>query len=223
MNKPFRTSTHRHAEIGRATRTVDKERRRPVPAVCLLVVLLALLSQGCQSPPASVRREQTVGQTPMILSAGDVVSVSFAGTPELDQSQKIRSDGKISLPLVGEVQAAGKGPGELQDDLTSLYKPHLQNATILVRLQATSSVVYVSGAVGRQGKIVLERPMTALEAIMEAGGFSPGLANTKKVLLIRKEDGRYQTQVLDLSPTQSIRPVFYLKPYDMLIVQEKMF
>lgn len=159
----------------------------------------------------------------MILSAGDVVSVSFAGTPELDQSQKIRSDGKISLPLVGEVQAAGKGPGELQDDLTSLYKPHLQNATILVRLQATSSVVYVSGAVGRQGKIVLERPMTALEAIMEAGGFSPGLANTKKVLLIRKEDGRYQTQVLDLSPTQSIRPVFYLKPYDMLIVQEKMF
>ena len=86
-------------------------------------------------------------------------------------------------------------------------------------------MVYVSGAVNRPGRVSMERPLTAFEAIMESGGFAPGLANPKKVILVRQSNGRQQTQILDLSPAlrNEVGDAFYLNPYDSLIVQEKMF
>ncbi len=143
----------------------------------------------------------------------------------MNQTEKIRPDGMINLPQVGEVTAAGKTPEALQSQLTELFRPKLRNAAVLVGLQRTGSVVYVSGAVNRPGKVSMERPLTAFEAIMESGGFLPGLANPKKVILVRQAGGQQQTQTLDLSPALrgASTDAYYLKPYDSLIVQEKMF
>ena len=83
----------------------------------------------------------------------------------------------------------------------------------------------MSGAVNKPGKVSMERPLTAFEAIMEAGGFAPGLANPRKVLLVRQNSGQQKTEILDLSPAlrNEAGGSFYLKPYDSLIVPEKMF
>lgn len=190
-----------------------------------LAMLPALFFTSCQTPRSSGPPPKSVVQRSVVLAPGDVLFVSFPGTPELNQTEKIRPDGRINLPQVGEVKAAGKSPETLQSDLVSLYKPKLRNASVVVGLQKSSAAVYVSGAVNRPGKVSMERPLTAFEAIMESGGFTPGLANPKKVILVRQTDGQQNTQVLDLSPAlrNEAAGAFYLKPYDSLIVQEKMF
>ena len=197
---------------------------------CLFMGFLALLAMflcaSCQTTHPHSQLNVSTERPRFVLAAGDVVTISFTGTDELNQVQKIRLDGKLNLPLVGEINAAGKTIAVLQQELTQLYKPHLRSTTVLVGLQTTVSVVYVSGAVNGQGKIILDRPMTALEAIMEAGGFVQGLANSKRVILVREENGKHQTRTLDLSPkalNSQTTGVTYLKPFDMLIVPERMF
>ena len=190
-----------------------------------VAMLLAVLAAGCGTPKPTGPVPGSSAQRSVVLSPGDVVTISFPATPELNQTEKIRPDGKINLAQVGEVSAAGKSPESLQSQLTDLFRPKLRNASVLVGLQKSGSVVYVSGAVNRPGKVSMERPLTAFEAIMESGGFLPGLANPKKVVLVRQTGGQQRTQVLDLSPALRNEPTeaFYLKPFDSLIVREKMF
>lgn len=190
--------------------------------MALVVMGVALLESGCQT--ATSLPKQLVGQVSGTLAPGDVLKLSFSGAPDLNQLQKIRSDGKVSLPQIGQVQAAGKKLGEFQDDLSRLYKPKLTNTEVVVALESSSIPVYVSGAVNRPGKIVLERPMTVLEAIMEAGGPS-NLGSLKKVVVIRNSGGKHFTQTFDLSPALrgQATEAFYLRPYDMINVPERFF
>jgi polysaccharide export outer membrane protein len=155
---------------------------------------------------------------------GDVLRLTFPGAQEWNQIQKVRSDGKISLPMVGEITAAGKRVGTLQEELKDLYQNKLQNKEVLVSLESTSIPVYVSGAVGKPGKIVLDRNMTVLEAIMEASGFTPR-ANPGRVVLVRQADGKHLTRTFDLRPALKGSPseAFYLKPYDVIVVPESFF
>ena len=200
-------------------------RMKPAELAGIMGALGLLLFSGCQSPKTAMIPEQPSAQTTVFLAAGDVLKITFPGTPEYNQSQKIRSDGKISLPLVGEVDAAGKKIGAFQDELSHLYEPQLQNSEVVVALDTRSAPVYVSGAVNHPGKIVIEGPITALEAIMEAGGFTEGLGNPKRVRLIRIENGRHTTHILDLSPPLKGQTItaFYLKPKDVIYVPECIF
>jgi polysaccharide export outer membrane protein len=166
---------------------------------------------------------QLTSQTPSFLVAGDVVKISFPAAPELNQTQKIGSDGSLSLPLVGEVAAAGKTVGQLQEELARLYKPQLQDSEVTVALETRAVPVVVSGAVAKPGKIVFERPATILEAIMEAGGFTPE-ADLKKVSLIRIVKGEHQTQIFDLRPVLQGKPTpaIYCSGGDVVYVPEKL-
>lgn len=161
-----------------------------------------LVLAGCQSsvssdvPGPSAARSAAEGA--VVLGEGDVIRLVFAGAPELNSQQKIRSDGKISLAMVGETKAAGLTVPRLQESLTALYKPQLQNPAVLVTLDTSANAVIISGEVNSPGRRVFDKPTTLLEAIMEAGGFS-GFANKKKVTLIRVEDGQYRTEVVDMS------------------------
>ena len=216
--------------LGEAGRFKDRRtkssRMRSLCVAGILPVIALLLFSGCQSPNTmTMLPAQPVAQGPVSLAAGDVIKLSFPGTPEYNQSQKIRPDGKISLPLIGEVQAAGKKIGPFQAELSQLYQPQLQNSEVVVAIDAGAEPVYVSGAVNHPGKVVIDGPMTALEAIMEAGGFAAGSSDPKKVHLIRVENGRHTTHILDLSPALKGRTMtaFYLKPKDMIYVPESLF
>src|SRR5271165_586132 len=185
-----------------------------------LAGLVLLSCIGCGGPKHPT---QLVSQTPNYLSAGDVVKVSFPAAPELNQSQKIGTDGTLSLPLVGEVHAAGKSPGQLQTELANLYKPQLQDNEVLVTLESRSVPVVVSGAVQKPGKIVFERPATVLEAIMEAGGFTPE-ADLKRVSVIRIVKGEHYSQTYDFRPILSGKPTaaVYVSNGDVIYVPERL-
>ena len=186
-----------------------------------LAALVLLLSTGCQGPKRAPL--PLTSQTPSFLVAGDVVKISFPAAPELNQTQKIGSDGSLSLPLVGEVAAAGKTVGQLQEELARLYKPQLQDSEVTVALETRAVPVVVSGAVAKPGKIVFERPATILEAIMEAGGFTPE-ADLKKVSLIRIVKGEHETQLFDLRPVLQGKPTpaIYCSGGDVIYVPEKL-
>jgi polysaccharide export outer membrane protein len=166
----------------------------------VLAALASLFVSGCESP-GSGRPVQVsnVATGPVVLGEGDIVRLFFPGATEYNTTQKIRTDGKISLPLVGEVQAAGKTLIRLQSDLVARYKKaELQNAEVVVSLEASGKPVIISGAVASPGKILLERPTTLLEAIMGAGGFRD-FAKKRQVRLIRVVNGQYHTEVYDMS------------------------
>ena len=158
------------------------------------------------------------------LAPGDEISVTFSGAPELNTKQKIQPNGKVSLPTVGDVSAAGRSINSLQSTLTSLYQPHLQDPTVVVSLETASAGVYVSGEVLRAGKIPLDRPMTALEAVMEAGGFTK-FANPKQVIVIRKQGGKQQRYVLNMNDalTGADSSPFYVRPFDVIYVKQSVW
>jgi polysaccharide export outer membrane protein len=158
------------------------------------------------------------------LAAGDEISVGFPGAPELNSKRKIQPDGSVSLPTVGDVPAAGSSIPQLRSRLIALYRPHLRNPDAIIALESAAAGIYVSGEVVRPGKVALERPMTALEAVMEAGGFSE-LANTSKVSVIRNEGGvqrRFELNMKDTLSGYGTRP-FYLRPYDVVHVRQSVW
>jgi polysaccharide export outer membrane protein len=158
------------------------------------------------------------------LSPGDVIKLSFTATPDMNQTQKIRADGKVSLPLVGEVTAAGETLGEFQSELIHLYGAQLKNAEVVVTLESAVAQVIVSGAVAKPAKLLFERPTTVFQAIMEAGGLNE-FGSFKNVHVIRLISGRQRTQTLDLRPTLSGRPTrpFYVKDGDVIYVPRSPF
>ena len=162
---------------------------------------------------------------PVRLNPGDVVQISFPASPQMNTSERVRVDGMLALPLVGEVSAAGKTPAELQADLSRLYEKHLEIREVVVIVASSSASVFVTGAVSRPGRVTMERPLTVLDAIMEAGGFDPRRANVKKVAVIRQKGGRYLRNTMNLKPVlrgENVVP-FKLEPFDIIYVPEKIF
>ena len=158
-----------------------------------------------------------------VLREGDVLKISFPGSPNLNNVQQVRTDGKITLPLVGEVQAAGMSPGDLQQKLMDLYAPQLASKEVTVDVQSSSFPVYVTGAVLHPGKILSNHPITALEAIMEAGGPDYTKANLKNVSVIRQEGHQTKNYNLNLKRIMDgqVSEPFYMKPSDIIFVPEK--
>lgn len=134
---------------------------------------------------------------PLILGPGDQIEVKFRFWPELDELQAIRPDGKISLQLVDDVQAAGLTPEELDEQLTKLYEGKIKDPviTVFVRL-IVNQRVFVNGEVLAPGFFPLEGRMNVLEAIMLTGGFDLETAELSNVLLVRSVgDKRYVTMI----------------------------
>jgi polysaccharide biosynthesis/export protein len=187
-----------------------------------LAMLSIVVVAGCQTYTGETLPESATGQHPGVLTAGDTIRVSFTTAPELNQSQKIESDGRVSLPLIGQVYATGKTTDQLQLELTSLYKPQLQNSEVLVTLENVAIPVVVSGEVQKPGKIVFERPATVLEAIMEAGGFT-AYGDPKRIAVIRQVNGVQHTQIVDLSNVLHGQPsrVMYVSAGDVIYVRPR--
>ena len=183
----------------------------------------ALLLVSCESPTPAFP-EQMAAPRPVTLTSGDVVKLTFPGAPDLNQSQKIRTDGKINLPLIGEVDAAGRGIVKFQEELASRYKSQIKDTSVIVTLESSVTQVVVSGAVTKPAKLVFERPTTVFQAIMEAGGTTE-YGNLKNVHLVRLVNGQQRTQILDLRPTlggATTRP-FYVRDGDVIYIPQTFF
>jgi polysaccharide biosynthesis/export protein len=198
---------------------------RNVAGFISTLTLLVFAGAGCQTDTNTTTFSgQAEVPRHVILASGDVVKLTFASAPELNQSQKVRADGKLSLPLVGEVDAAGKTVGQLQSELIQLYKAQLKTPEVTVSLETSITTVVVSGAVNKPGKIAFERPTTVFQAIMEAGGPSE-FGTLKHVRLVRTVNGVQKSQVMNVHDTligQGTKP-FYVRDGDVLYVPQTTF
>ncbi len=192
-------------------------------AIGALAGVALLICDGCQSHSTPLPNEPTA-RTPVKLSPGDVMKFSFPGASELSQSQKIRADGKVSLPLVGEVTAAGKTLVNFQSELAGLYKSQLRNSEVLVTLESGVANVVVSGFVNKPGKLSFDRPTTVFQAIMEAGGVSP-YGSLSNIHLVRTVGGEQRSQILDLRPAMrgNTTQANYVQDGDVIYVAQKLF
>ena len=189
----------------------------------MAALLAAFASVGCgnMNPAPMVPAEAYVSKPSGNLAPGDQINVAFSGAPELNTKQKIQPNGKVSLPTVGDVSASGRTINSFQAQLTALYQPHLQDPTVVVSLETASAGVYLSGEVLRPGKIPLDRPMTALEAVMEAGGFTK-FANPKQVIVVRNHSSKQNRYVLNMNDalTGMESSPFYVRPFDVIYVKQ---
>lgn len=190
----------------------------------LMVLMASLFLTSCATPISRPSADQAAPPQRVTLTSGDKIKVIFSGAPELNQAQKITADGRIVLPQVGEVRAAGKTLQQLQAELIALYKPLLRNSDVLVTLESGAIKVYMSGAVHKPGPLVLDQPTTILQAIMQAGGPNQ-FGNMRRVQIIRLANGQEQSQVIDLKPTlagKTTRP-FYVRDGDVVSIPQTAF
>lgn len=193
----------------------------------LLLLSLILLS-ACKTTPttadASGSSDENSAPTPAVtLREGDVLRITFPSAKQLDTAQQIRRDGKISIPVLGETKAVGLTPAELEKQILAQFGDQLVGKEVSVAIESALYPVFVNGAVLRPGKIEATRPITALEAVMEAGGFNYATANLKKVKVIRTRGSEVETFVLDFGPVlegKNSKP-FYVQPSDIIFVPEK--
>ena len=199
-----------------------RESLRSLAWIFLALAVVLTGGTGCQTaPPVAV--SDTVPYLDVRLREGDTLKISFPGAPNLDSTYQIRRDGKITLTLGGEITAAGLTPTELEKEILRVYEAQLAVKQVVVLATSSGYPIYVSGAVLRPGKLTIERPITVVEAIMEAGGFDRAKADPKKVSILRQIDGKSMTFKVDVQAMidgKQPKP-FYLKPSDIVTVPEK--
>lgn len=129
---------------------------------------------------------------PYLIKVGDTLDVRFYSSPELNLLElPVRSDGKISLELLGDVQAAGMEPTTLARVLSDAYARELTNPRVTVIVRSFGGEVFVDGQVGAPTRVPYGVGLTALQAISAAGGFLES-AKVSSVILIRKSDEQFQ-------------------------------
>lgn len=196
--------------------------------VCLMgsIVLVALclpILTGCSSLPKGQRWTADEHNSPtgeMRLAPGDEVEIRFFGATELNSVQQVRRDGNVTLQLIGDFAVGGLTPSEVQEKLTAAYADELQIKEVIV-LITSPAPVYIHGAVQEPGPVHLVRPLTALEAIMEGGGFVVSEAEIDSVIVIRRVDKNYNAYALSFDKILEggkNAPPFYLQPYDIVHV-----
>jgi len=155
------------------------------------------------------------------LQVGDELEIKFFYNSDLNEKVKIREDGKISLQLLNDVQAAGLTPTALSGTIVEQYGTILRQpeATVIVRDTAARKV-FVGGEVRKPGTVVYSRPLTALQAVVEAGGFAE-TAEPSSVILIRTHGAQKPlTAKIDLQKALAHDPQqdIVLLPSDIIFV-----
>jgi polysaccharide biosynthesis/export protein len=153
------------------------------------------------------------------LGAGDKLRIEVYGQQQLSQSLQVRPDGKITLPLIGDMHATGRTSIELRDTLTSALKEYVNNPVVTVIVQeATSAQIFVIGEVTSPGTQVLTGPMTVLQALAQAGGFKE-FADKGDIRILRRIGAT--THTIDFDYKAAVKgktEPFYLQPGDTVVV-----
>jgi len=164
----------------------------------VLLILGVLFPARAQGPSQSGQGQATVApvQRPVaqdpnyIIGPQDILDISVWKEPELTRSVPVRPDGKISLPLLNDVRAAGLTPNQLAAQITTSLKRFVTDPQVTVIVaQINSQRVYILGEVLRTGAFPLLPDMTILQALSSAGGFTQ-FANRKKIYMLRTENGK---------------------------------
>ena len=169
------------------------------------------------APPAA---QDSTAPSDYVIGADDQLKITVWKEPDLSEQLPVRPDGKISMPLLNDVTAAGLTPLQLKDSLTEKLKKYIADPRVTVVVTAMNSRrIFVTGEVNHTGPMVLLPHMTVLQALA-AAGFNQ-FANLKCIYLLRNESGKqvrlpfnYKEVVKGNHPEQNIP----LQPGDTIVV-----
>jgi polysaccharide biosynthesis/export protein len=147
----------------------------------------------------------------------DVLDVAVWRDAELSRTLPVRPDGYISLPMVGEVLAAGRTPTELAEEIRHALQPYVQEprVTVIIR-EVNSSRVFVTGEVARPGAFPLRGRLSVLQALALAGGLTD-FADRNAITVLRASGERMTVSYSDLVSEERARPL-PLQPGDTIVV-----
>ena len=177
-------------------------------------------TKAAKEPAPEVQRSAAQVPAEYVIGADDTLHISVWKEPDLTVTLPVRPDGKISLPLLNDVAAAGLTPMQLKDSITEKLKKYIADPRVTVVVTAMNSQrFFVTGEVVHSGPMPLLPDMTVLQAL-SAAGFTQ-FANVKGIYLLRTENGRqvklpfnYKEVVKGSHPEQNIM----LKPGDTVVV-----
>lgn len=199
--------------------------------VPLLLVLFALPAMGQKKAKNNIRENGNSSSTnalavmtqdaKYVIGPQDVLDVNVWKEPKISRTVPVRPDGKISLPLLNDIQAAGLTPEQLSSKITSKLHKYLENPQVTVIVTAINSRrIYLMGEVGRPGVFPMLPNMTVLQALSEAGGFTP-FAKLKDIYVLRNVNGhqvKYPFNYKDVIKGDKPQENLVLKPGDTIVV-----
>jgi len=210
-------------------------KRRRIAGTLALSLLLAVATGAQQgektrgadkqptgaSSPSDRGDPVAVEKADYLIGPEDMLDISVWKEPDFSRMVPVRPDGKISLPLLSDVKAAGLTPTQLATSITAMLRKYVTQPQVTVIVtQMNSQRVYVLGEVNRPGQVPLLPGMTVLQALASAGGFTQ-FAEQKEIYVLRTENGKqssypfnYKEAVRGQGSTQNI----ILKPGDTIVV-----
>jgi polysaccharide export outer membrane protein len=204
-------------------------------ALALLVLISGIaLAQDSPAQPATTPASDNTATTDRtataasaspagpayVIGAEDVLHISVWKEADLTATLPVRPDGKISLPLLNDVQAAGLTPEQLKDSVTEKLKKYVADPRVTVVVTAINSKrVYLTGEVLHSGAMPMSPNMTVLQALSSAG--INQFANTKRIYVLRTENGKQEKLPVNyrkLVKGEQIEQNYTLRPGDTIVV-----
>src|SRR5579872_2374729 len=187
----------------------------------MIVILAAGLLVGIPAWAQSSNNkvsESPSGEGTYQIQPGDQLEIKLFYNPELNEQLTVRPDGRISLQLIGEVQASGATPAALATTIQQLYAKDVRNPQVTVMVRGTAEKIFVDGEVGHPGMQPWNGHKTILQAIAEAGGLKD-TARTQQILVIRRDAQNHQI-VMDTTLKQMLKAGegTQLQAYDVVYV-----
>ena len=213
----------------------NKQFRCALEMLLILLVSAPLCAQSNHNsgpPPATAavsgtnqdqpNEERIASDDSYVIGADDVLAINVWKEPEISRAVPVRTDGKISLPLIGELQAAGQTPRQLEQGIAKGLQSYISEPEVTVIVQESRSQrINILGMVARPGSYLLGGSTTVLDAIAMAGGFRD-FAKQKSIYVLRTGEGggqkrlqfNYKDVIKGRNPEQNVR----LMPGDTVVI-----
>lgn len=186
-----------------------------------IVALSVTVSVGAQQPQPAPAAQAAVVPADYLIGAEDVLGIVFWREPDVSGDVTVRPDGRVSLPMIGEMVAAGLRPQELQQRVLSAAAKFINDPNVSVVVRSINSLkVYVTGRVTTPGQHPLKGPMTAMQAIALAGGLNE-YADAKNITILRTVNGKtesFKFNYRDVSRGKKLEQNIMLRPGDTVVV-----
>lgn len=190
-------------------------------AIVAIVLAVTAVAQEptAQQPPAAAPAASPAPE--YRIARGDKLRIEVYKDTYLSQSVQVRPDGRITLPLAGDLTAEGLTSIELRDRLSTMLKEYVANPVVtVIVVETVDPVIYIMGEVNQPGSVPIRGPMTVLQALAVAGGFKE-FANSKGIRILRKSPNGNTVETIPFNYKDALKPdavVVFLQPGDTVVV-----
>lgn len=198
--------------------------RKSISFLPILFILIVSITLVFNTNSFSQTESSSPDVQAYLIGPEDVLEISVWKNADLSRTVIVRPDGMISLPLIGDVRAAGRTPEQLRDEIVNRLKEYQETVVASVIVQTVNSYkVFIVGEVKAPGEYSLKRKTSILQAIAMAGGFTQ-FAAKNSIVIVREKEGseeRIKVRFDDIVKGKGNNTNLILKPGDTIVVPTK--